>query len=470
MSLADIYSEVNDTFESDEPRFIELLKEHIDWSKIIPASFYDAYYLDNGRPRDFEISSMIKFFVLKKIFGVDHDRLFINILRYSQELRKYCGFIRVPDAAQVSRFRIKFKDHIQGLLDALVDITEPICREMSAELAACIAVDTTGVESYVKENNPKFFNTKLRQVKAMSKGKPEADPYKLVYGFLPETSARNPAVKQQYINGHFCYAQKFGIITNGLGIVRGVYQLGKDFKEAHPEMVVEKRSDNPDIDKEISDSHALVPILNDHFAAHPDAHYDTIMGDAGFDGYENFSSLLSKEFGFKRALIPMNPRNSSTAHKEINADGIPVCPVSREPMKCLGKSGGKNRSDRIKFVCPKSVVKNSKRICKCEHPCTTSTYGRTTYVYPDANKRLYPGILRNSNKWCELYKHRMAIERTIGYFKNDLSVAGHRTSHADTTCADMLFAAIAQLTGVIIADKIHKRQFSRRIRHLLNIA
>ena len=39
---------------------------------------------------------------------------------------------------------------------------------------------------------------------------------------MPSSAAANHEVKQQYVNGHFCYAYKFGIITNGLGIVRSI--------------------------------------------------------------------------------------------------------------------------------------------------------------------------------------------------------------------------------------------------------
>ena len=34
---------------------------------------------------------------------------------------------------------------------------------------------------------------------------------------MPSHAAANPNIKQLYINGHFCYVFKFGIITNGLG-------------------------------------------------------------------------------------------------------------------------------------------------------------------------------------------------------------------------------------------------------------
>jgi hypothetical protein len=302
----------------------------------------------------------------------------------------------------------------------------------------------------------------------MCKGNSDANPYKTVYGLLPETAHSNPAVKQQYINGHFSYAQKFAVVTNAFGIIRDVQQLGENFKETHPEMMIEKRTDNPDIDKEISDSHALAPVLKDHFKAHPNAHYDTFLGDSAFDKYDTYSVLMD-DFGFKKVLIPMNVRNSAKVHDGFNSDGVPVCPKSGEPMKCLGKSGGKNRSERIKFVCPKSVAENGTLVCKCTEPCTESSYGRCAYVYPNKEQRLYPGIIRNSGEWNELYKKRTAIERTIGYLKNDLSIAGHRTSNVDTTRADFLFAAIAQLIGVVIADKLHQRQLVKRIRHLLNV-
>ena len=112
---------------------------------------------------------------------------------------------------------------------------------MDAELADCLIFDTTGIESYVAENNPKFMTSKLRQAKALAKLTPGFDPYKGIYTLLPSHAAANSAVKQQYINGHFCYAQKAGILTNGLGIVRHITLFDEDFKKNHPELLVEKR-------------------------------------------------------------------------------------------------------------------------------------------------------------------------------------------------------------------------------------
>ena len=58
---------------------------------------------------------------------------------------------------------------------------------------------------------------------------------------MPSHAAANPAIQQMYVNGHFCYAYKFGIITNGLGIVRDISFYNKDFLASHPEIVIEKK-------------------------------------------------------------------------------------------------------------------------------------------------------------------------------------------------------------------------------------
>ena len=46
---------------------------------------------------------------------------------------------------------------------------------------------------------------------------------------MPSHASANPEFKQLYINGHFCYVFKFGIITNGLGIIRHISFYNKDF-------------------------------------------------------------------------------------------------------------------------------------------------------------------------------------------------------------------------------------------------
>ena len=126
--------------------------------------------------------------------------------------------------------------------------------------------DTSGIEAWVTENNPKYANRIIKQLKSFKKASGlggSFDPYKAAYGSMPSHAAANPAIQQMYINGHFCYAFKFGIVTNGLGIVRHISFYNKDFLESHPEIIVGKKSDSPDEDKSLADSKALVPTLKD---------------------------------------------------------------------------------------------------------------------------------------------------------------------------------------------------------------
>lgn len=107
------------------------------------------------------------------------------------------------------------------------------------------------------------------------------------------------------INGHFCYAYKFGIVTNGLGIVRDICFYNKEFLQSHPEIVVEKKSDSPDEDKSFADSKALIPTLKDFFQKQPLINPKTFMGDAAFDSIEIYKYLLQETFSFIKYSRPM---------------------------------------------------------------------------------------------------------------------------------------------------------------------
>ena len=126
-------------------------------------------------------------------------------------------------------------------------------------------------------------------------------PYKAAYGSMPSHAAANTEIKQLYINGHFCYAYKFGIVTNGLGIIRHLAFYDKDFFQAHSDIVVEKKSDSPDEDKSVHDARLLIPTLIDFFKKHPVINPKTFLGDAAFDSVALYKELLTgNTFGKNR--------------------------------------------------------------------------------------------------------------------------------------------------------------------------
>ena len=92
---------------------------------------------------------------------------------------------------------------LQSVFDKLVDITEPICRSIDNNLASMLLFDTSGIEAYVTENNPKYANRIIRQLKSYAKSMnfdSSYNPYKAVYASIPTSASSNHEVKQQYIN------------------------------------------------------------------------------------------------------------------------------------------------------------------------------------------------------------------------------------------------------------------------------
>jgi len=320
--------------------------------------------------------------------------------------------------------------------------------EMDKALADILIFDTTGIESYVAENNPKRLG---KQWSA--------------------TAVSNPQVKLQYINGHMCYAQRAAVVTNALGIVRHLELLDEDFRERHPELPRVPRTNSPEADKEIGDSSALKPVLIDFRKAHPSLCYSTFSGDAAFDSYDNYTFLLN-DYRFNKAVIPINPRNSGNfGNSAFNEKGTPLCPTDGTPFIFHSRCGGKNRSLRLKYICPKTRIlqtnKGVTRRCFCDNPCSDSKYGKSIYIYPHKNLRLYPGLSRESDEFYSIYTHRSAVERSINTLKGTLGIQGRKTSNSVTTKADLFLAGIVQLLCVLLAHKIHDLKLARRPRKLI---
>ncbi len=262
LTLADIFEDCQEIYESDKPQFLTLLENHIDLDEIVPVSFRNHYYASTGRNRKYPLNAMLWALIIQRLFSIPTDSLLLVFLHSSRHLREFCGFTKVPDASKITRFKQDFLPDLQSVFDNLVDITEPICHDIDENLAS-----------------------------------------------MPTSAAANHEVKQQYINGHFCYAYKFGILTNGLDIVRSIDFYNRDYLDSHPDIVVEKKSKSPDEDKSLADSKALLPTLKDFKKRHPDIEPNVFLGDAAFDTIEIYKSLF-EDFSFKKAFIPLKTKLS----------------------------------------------------------------------------------------------------------------------------------------------------------------
>ena len=431
LTLAEVFEDCQNKFDNDKYQFLSLLDEAIILDEIVPVSFVSHFHARTGRPHKHQLYPMLKALLIQRIFSIPTDTLLIVFLKYSQELRDFCGFDVVPDSSKFTRFKQDFLSDLQSMFDHLVDLTEPICQKLNPALADMTIFDTSGIEAWVAENNPKYANRIIKQLKAFKQSHnldDSYDPYKAAYCSMPTHAASNQAIQQMYINGHFCYAYKFGIITNGLGIVRDISFYNRDFLNAHPDIVVEI--------------------------------YKSLFGD----------------IGFRKAFIPLRVKLSMERTDYIvNENGIPCCPHDPTlPMKREGsKSHLKSKIPTMKFVFPKMkweynpADKSKRRVCHYDDPCTTSSCGRMIYIYPEKNLRAYPGVERGSQEWEYTYKIRVNVEKSINHFKDSFCIANRKTQNEKTLHADLLLAGITQLVTVLVADKIHQHQYIRSLKPLI---
>ena len=83
------------------------------------------------------------------------------------------------------------------------------------------------------------------------------------------------------------------------------------------------------------------------------------------------------------------------------------------------------------------------------------------------NVRAYPGLERGSQEWDGTYKIRVNVEKSINHFKDSFCVANRKTTNEKTLHADLLLAGISQLLTVVVADKIHQRQYIRSLKSFI---
>jgi hypothetical protein len=468
LSLFNQFESLVDLENNNKLNILSLLSSHLDFSSLIPYEVMSSYHSSVGR-NPYPLISMIKAFFVKNLYGYESIEKLIDLLAASPKVRNFCGFSTIPNKSTFSRFKSTFYSLLEDIFNNLVNITEPICRKMGENFASHLIYDTSGIIPYVKENNDKFFNRHLKNIKKANKGKSIEDIHKIAYGTMPKQSSVDEDIKFFYVNGGFHYAHKFGLFTNAFGIARHIAFVDKEFIEKNPL----SHTNSPEEDKTLGDSTLLEPMLNNFYRVmNPKFKFHTFLADSALDKYEHYPMLM-KQFNFNRVLIPINRRNSKVSTDTefpINEIGTPVCSKYNLPFKNGGISREKNRSTRIKYHCPKTKTTNRKRVCFCETPCSPSTYGRVTYTYPDQNLRFYPGIARDTEHFKKVYKRRTIIERTNHLFKNVMGIGKTLQRNGDSFKSDLFLCGITQLTLLILADKLNNLSAFRSIPKLSKTA
>jgi len=283
---------------------------------------------------------------------------------------------------------------------------------------------------------------------------------------LPKFANANHDIRLDYANGHFGYFYKFGIISNGFGIPLHIHFLDDGFYKSLPE-----NFETMEEQKYAYDNASLKPVLSSFLHRLKNNTFHTFLADSEFDSYANYDFL--KASGFTKTLIPINPRGSkpdTDVAFPLNSEGVPACPKSNETFKSDGTVKGRNRSFRLKFVCPKSVKVNKRWTSSCSDKCRKTNSTVTTYVYPNGDLRLFPGIKRGSDEWSETYKIRTAVERSISSLKSYQPVASPNTYNLASIRASVFLTAITKLINVVLAFSIKQPNLMLNFRNLIHAA
>lgn len=169
--------------------------------------------------------------------------------------------------------------------DHMIDLIKPICQKPNPHLASVTIFYTFGIEAWVTENNPKYVNRIIKQLKAVDKANnfdKNFDTCKATYGSMPPHTTANPTIQWMYISRSFCYAYKFDLVTNGLSIVYNIILYNKEFLYSHQDIVMKKSSNFPDENKHLADSEVLLPVLLDFFQKDPLINLKIFLKNAAF--------------------------------------------------------------------------------------------------------------------------------------------------------------------------------------------
>lgn len=482
LNIFEQFTELSNFRKKQPTGFLNLLQSSFDINSFTPKSFTDRYYSTLGKNREHSLSSILSALLLMHIFRIPTTTLLTYFLIFSDTIREFCGFHKgVPDESFFSRFKTSFESDIKDLFDQISLHVIDLCDKINETLPTDhpfkdkhknLIYDTSGLKPRVRENNPKFLVGEINRQKVFAKTQnlENYNPYAAAYKNMPKQASCNSSIKLDFANGHFGYFYKFGIITNGFGIPLNINFFDEAFYQNNT-----SDFDTPEDQKYFYDNASLKSVLSpflSHIYQNSNFKFSKFLGDSEFDSYDNFGFL--KSCGFEKVFIPINSRNAATSSKnklEFNSEGIPLCPLDKKEFKPGGSCGGKNRSRRFKFVCPKATRgKDRKWSHTCDNPCTDSKSGRMTYVYSDKDFRLYPGVQRNSEEWTDEYHGRTCIERELAYMKSNPSIATPLTTNTSTMRADLYLAAISRQLNIVIAYALNNPQFIKSINPILKLA
>lgn len=153
------------------------------------------------------------------------------------------------------------------------------------------------------------------------------------------------------------------------------------------------------------DSIIAVFALNEVIKLYPDIIFKNYIADGSMDNYPTYKLLQHHN------MIPFIPLDSNAKFPDkdlppgvlcFDDKGTPIC-MGGIPYQNWGYSYPKGIKYRCWFDCH-----GIDKPCSC----TNSPYGRTIYIKPDYDPRLFPPVSRSSDTFKEMLNRRTTVERS----------------------------------------------------------
>lgn len=355
---------------SNDP--IKQIFDSIDWSFIYPL--VKDKYSDLGR-EGFDPVSLFKAQLLIYLGEVKSDRGLASSLNFNTRHCLLCGFnsfLNTPTHGVFSQFRKRLGE------ETFYHIFRKIIGQaivLSTIKGTDVAIDSTHIIAYSNRFGVKTCNC-IRRCRCE---RVPSDPDARV-GAKSET--------------HFFFGYKVHMLVDG------ATQL--------PIEVTVTPGDS-------ADSPYLIPLVMKVKDNHPKLKIKNASADAAYDAYENYSYLVEEE-GIN-PFIALNIRNEKESiplgKLKLQApDGKYLCQAGFEAVNW----GYEKKRRRLKLRCPAAL---GRELCLFRNLCSSSSYGRTFYIYPDKELRLVGPIPRGTSAWQKNYSNRTATERANSELKQE---------------------------------------------------
>ncbi|TYQ12900.1 UNVERIFIED_CONTAM: hypothetical protein Cloal_3938 [Acetivibrio alkalicellulosi] len=183
------------------------------------------------------------------------------------------------------------------------------------------------------------------------------------------------------------------------------------------------------------DSILAIFALSEFRKLYPNLPVKNFLADGAMDNYYTYR-LLSKW-----GIIPFIPLDSNARVNNTKPHpGILCFDHNNEPI-CIGGIPYKNCG----FTFPKGI----KYRCWFDYygiekpcSCSDSSYGRTIYIKPDYDLRLFPPVPRNSEAFKEMFKRRTSVERSNKRMLVDYNIEAGRCRSSKHRFSRATFAVV----------------------------